>query len=190
LLDVVRNAQPSILVGVSGQPGVFREEIIREMASHVDRPLIFPLSNPTDRSEATPEDLLTWTSGKALVGTGSPFPAVSIGGKSIHPTQTNNSYIVPGLALGILVSRATRVSDAMIMASATALAKLAASQQDSDGLLPPLSQARNVSLAVARAVGRQAIAEGLAVRDTASFEQELQQYVWQPAYPRYVRVDA
>ena len=100
LLDVVRHAKPSVLIGVSGQAGAFTEEAVREMAKHAARPVIFPLSNPTSRSEATAQDLMDWTEGRALVGTGSPFDPVNVGGKKISVTQTNNSYIFPGLALG------------------------------------------------------------------------------------------
>jgi len=120
LLDVVRNAGVTILVGVSAQPGAFTEEIVREMARHTARPIIFPLSNPTSKAEAVPADLLRWTDGRALVGTGSPFDPVEVNGKLVRISQVNNSFIFPGLALGILVSRSTRVSDAMIMASAKA----------------------------------------------------------------------
>jgi malate dehydrogenase (oxaloacetate-decarboxylating) len=118
LLDLVRNAQITALVGTSAQAGAFTEEIVRAMGSHTPRPIIFPLSNPTSCAEATPADLLHWTEGRAIVGTGSPFAPVEVNGKLIPIAQTNNSYIFPGLALGILVSRARRVTDAMIMAAA------------------------------------------------------------------------
>jgi malate dehydrogenase (oxaloacetate-decarboxylating) len=187
LLDVVRNAGATVLVGVSGQPHTFTEEIVREMASHIDRPVIFPLSNPTSREEAIPSDLLQWTDGRALVGTGSPFPPVEINGKSIHITQTNNSYIFRGLALGILVSRAKRVTDAMIMASAKALSGMSPTVKDKNAaLLPPIADSRKVSLVVADAVGKQAIADGVAgVEDEKSFQDELRNYPWEPVYVPY-----
>jgi malate dehydrogenase (oxaloacetate-decarboxylating) len=187
LLDVVRNTKPTVLIGVSAQPGAFTEEAVREMAKHTDRPVIFPLSNPTSRAEATPADLLKWTDGRALIGSGSPFDPVEINGKSIHITQTNNSYIFPGLALGILTSKAKRVSDAMIMAAANALAVLSPTQKDKNAdLLPPIADSRKVSLLVAEAVGKQAIAEGHAgVFDVDTFEQELRAYVWEPVYSPY-----
>jgi len=189
LLDVIRNAKPTILIGVSAQPGAFSEEAVREMAKHTDRPVIFPLSNPTSRAEAAPEDLLKWTDGRALVGSGSPFDPVEINGKSIHITQTNNSYIFPGLALGILTSKAKRVSDAMIMVSARALAALSPTRNDKNAdLLPPIADSRKVSLLVAEAVGKQAIAEGNAgVVDEMTFEQALHTYVWEPVYRPYER---
>ena len=126
-------------------------------------PVIFPLSNPTSQAEAAPADLLRWTDGRALVGTGSPFAPVEVNGKLIRIAQVNNSYIFPGLALGILVSRARRVTDGMIMAAAKALAALSPARADKSApLLPPIADARKVSLVVAEAVGRQAIADGVA----------------------------
>ena len=122
LLDVVRNVRPTILIGASGQPGTFTEAIVRAMAEHVDRPIIFPLSNPTSRAEATPADLIAWTDGRALIATGSPFDDVSYGGRRFPIAQCNNSYIFPGLGLGVLAVGARRVTDAMFMAAARALA--------------------------------------------------------------------
>jgi malate dehydrogenase (oxaloacetate-decarboxylating) len=159
------------------------------MARHTARPVISPLSNPTSRSEATPENLLRWTDGAALVGTGSPFPPVEIGGRSVAVTQTNNSYIFPGLALGILTSQARRVSDGMIMASARALAELSTGADGVGGLLPRLADSRRVSFAVAKAVGRQAIREGLAgMPDEETFLKALRDYVWDPIYVPYERI--
>ena len=192
LLDVVRNAKATVLVGVSGQPGAFTEDVVREMAKHTDRPIIFPLSNPTSREEATPEDLLKWTDGKALIGTGSPFAPVTINGKSFHIAQTNNSYIFPGLALGILASRAKRVTDGMIMASAKKLAELSPTVKDKNAnLLPPIADSRKVGLLVGEAVGKQAIADGVAgVADEKAFEEFLHAYVWEPVYLPYERIKA
>ena len=192
LLDVVRNVAPTVLAGVSGQPGAFSEPVVREMARQVERPVIFPLSNPTSRAEATPEDLLRWTEGRALVGTGSPFAPVRIGGRSVPIAQTNNSYIFPGLALGVLAARARRVSEAMIMASARALAALSPARSDpSAALLPPIAESRRVALVVARAVGRQALLEGSAgVAGEEAFERELASCVWEPVYLPYERIPA
>ena len=191
LLDVVRNAQVTVLAGVSAQAGAFSEQVVREMASHTPRPIIFPLSNPTSKSEAAPADLLSWTEGRALIGTGSPFAPVEFGGKLVPISQVNNSYIFPGLALGILVSRARRVTDAMIMAAARALASLSPARQDRNApLLPPLADSRRVSLVVAEAVGKQAIAEGIAeISDEATLKAQLGAYVWEPVYLPYVRID-
>ncbi len=190
LLDVVRNAGITVLAGVSAQAGAFTEEIVREMARHTPHPVIFPLSNPTSQSEAAPADLLRWTEGRALVGTGSPFAPVEINGKSIRIAQVNNSYIFPGLALGILVSRARRVTDDMIMAAAKALAALSPARTDKSApLLPPIADARKTSLAVGEAVGMQAIADGVAEAiDEASLADELRAYVWDPVYLDYERI--
>src|SRR5580704_2892737 len=174
LLDVARHAKPTVLIGVSGQPGAFTEEAIRAMAKNTERPVIFPLSNPTSRSEATPQQILDWTDGRALIGTGSPFGPSKFDGREIRVDQTNNSYVFPGLALGIISSKARYVSDAMIKAAAIALAELAPTRQNKNAsLLPPLASIRSVSLAIAKAVGKQAIQQGHAFVDEAQFEQEL-----------------
>ena len=189
LLDVIRNAKPTVLIGVSGQAGAFSEDVIRGMAKNTDRPIVFPLSNPTSRCEATPQQVVDWSDGRALVGTGSPFGPAKFNGKEVHIDQTNNSYIFPGLALGTISSKARRVSDGMIKASALALAELAPTKQDkSASLLPPLATIRSVSLYVARAVGKQAIKEGLAPVDETQFENELAANVWEPVYENYERV--
>jgi malate dehydrogenase (oxaloacetate-decarboxylating) len=189
LLDVVRNAKPSVLIGVSGQPGAFTEEAVREMGKHSDRPVIFPLSNPTSRSEATAQDLMDWTEGRALIGTGSPFAPVNVGGSRISVTQTNNSYIFPGLALGIVASKATRVTDAMVKAAAEELIRHLPTRNDKHGgLLPPIAEARRIGRFVGRAVGRQAIQDGKAlILDEADLDRELQNNIWEPIYVPYER---
>jgi malate dehydrogenase (oxaloacetate-decarboxylating) len=190
LADVVANAKPTVLIGVSGQAGAFTEPVIREMAKHVHRPVIFPLSNPTSRSEATPEQLMAWTDGRALIGVGSPFPPVVVNGQSVPINQTNNSYIFPGVGLGVLASEARRVNDAMFMAAAKALAELSPTVQDKNGrLLPPVTELRNVAVAVARAVGRQAQTDGLAPkRHDNDLEESIQSRVWNPGYQPYLAV--
>jgi malate dehydrogenase (oxaloacetate-decarboxylating) len=190
LLDVARNAKVTILVGTSAQTGAFTEEIVREMASHTARPIIFPLSNPTFKSEATPADLLRWTAGRVLVGTGSPYDPVEVNGKLVRISQVNNSFIFPGLALGILVSRSTRVSDAMIMASAKALASLSPTIADpSAPLLPPIADCRKVSRVVAEAVAKQAMADGTAEKvDDKTLRERIRDYVWDPVYLPYERI--
>jgi malate dehydrogenase (oxaloacetate-decarboxylating) len=186
LLDVVKNAKPTVLIGVSGQPGTFTAVTIRLMAQNVKRPVVFPLSNPVSRCEATPQQIVDWTEGRALIGTGSPFPPASYQGGPVSFAQTNNSYIFPGLALGIISSRARHVSDAMIMASVQGLAEIVPTRKDKNaGLLPPLTAIRAVSRTVARAVGRQAIKDGLAQIDAAQFEKELDANIWEPLYEAY-----
>jgi malate dehydrogenase (oxaloacetate-decarboxylating) len=189
LVDVIRNAQPTVLIGVSGQAGAFTEEAVREMARHAERPIIFPLSNPVSCSEANPQDLLNWTEGRALIGVGSPFGSVSFGGKRVLIDQTNNSYIFPGLALGIVASKAKRVTDTMIMAAAKELARLVPTHADKHAsLLPSLSESRRLGRSIAQAVGRQAIEDGQAqVTDEVNLERELQANIWEPVYVPYER---
>jgi len=191
LLDVVRNARVTVLAGVSAQAGAFSEEIVREMARHTARPIIFPLSNPSSKAEATPHDLLKWTDGRALVGTGSPFPPIEINGKKVRVSQVNNSFIFPGLALGILVSNARRVTDGMIMTAAKALAGLSPSRGDQDApLLSPIGESRQVAIVVADAVARQAVAEGVAqVQEDAKMGDRIREYVWNPVYVPYELVE-
>jgi malate dehydrogenase (oxaloacetate-decarboxylating) len=189
LLDVVREAKPSVLIGVSGQKGAFSEQVVREMAKHTARPVIFPLSNPTSRSEATPQDLLNWTEGRALIGTGSPFEPVDFGGKKIHIAQTNNSYIFPGLALGIIASKARHVTDTMVKAAAQELIRHLPTQKDKDAsLLPPLAESREIGRFIAQAVGRQAIQDGQAqVTGEDELSRELRANIWEPVYETYER---
>jgi malate dehydrogenase (oxaloacetate-decarboxylating) len=189
LLDVIRNVKPSVLIGVSGQAGAFTEQAVREMAKYADRPVIFPLSNPTSRSEATAQDLMDWTEGRALIGTGSPFEPVNVGGKKVAITQTNNSYIFPGLALGIVASRAKRVTDTMVKAAAEELVRQLPTQKDKQAsLLPPLSQARELGRLIGMAVGRQAIRDGQAlVVNEDVLSRELEANIWEPAYVPYER---
>ncbi|WP_115711416.1 NAD-dependent malic enzyme [Legionella sainthelensi] len=186
LLDVVRNVKPTALIGVSTQKGAFTEEVVRTMAKYTERPVIFPLSNPTWHSEAVPQDLFNWTDGRALVGTGSPFEPVTFKGKKFLIDQTNNSYIFPGLALGIISSQAKRVSDGMIKAAALALAACSPARNDKTAnLLPPLANLRSISLDVARAVGKQAILENLAGIQESELEKELAANIWEPVYKLY-----
>lgn len=184
LLDVMNNARPTTLIGVSGQAGAFTEDAIRAMASHVDRPIIFPLSNPTSRSEATPVNLVAWTEGRALIGTGSPFPPVEYKGRLLPVNQTNNSYIFPGVGLAVLAVNASRVTDSMFMAAGVALAELSPAKHDPLArLLPPVDQLRAVSVSVARAVAKQAQLDGVAEScDEATLEQRIRAQVWEPVY--------
>lgn len=189
LLDVVNNVHPTTLIGVSGQAGAFTEAAVRTMARHVDRPIIFPLSNPTSRSEATPEQLIEWTAGRALIGTGSPFAPVPWEGRQIPINQTNNSYIFPGVGLGVLAVNARRVTDSMFMAAGKALAALSPALLDPHArLLPPVDQLRSVSVSVALAVARQAQAEGIAdICDERELRQRIEHEVWEPVYRHYRR---
>ncbi|MFP5231958.1 MAG: NAD-dependent malic enzyme [Acidobacteriota bacterium] len=195
LLEVVRRVRPTVLIGVSGQAGAFTEEVVRAMMAGLHgrggqpaQPVILPLSNPTSRCEASPGDVIRWTGGQAIVGTGSPFPPVEFGGRTLKIAQTNNSYIFPGMALGIVSARARRVSDGMIMAAAKALAALSPTGEDPQAaLLPPLDSLREVSMSVAVAVGRQAEREGLAAVTGEAFLEDLAANMWEPVYLPYRR---
>lgn len=188
LEDVINNAHPTVLIGVSGQTDAFSETIIREMAKHVERPIIFPLSNPTSKSEANPVDLLKWTEERAIIGTGSPFGMVQKGGKMWRVDQTNNCYIFPGMGLALIAVKAQRVTDSMFMHAAKALAECSPVHYNrEDNLLPPLVKIREVSLKVALAVAKEAIHAGLAnVIPPGDLEEYLQNYMWQPEYLPYV----
>lgn len=188
LEEVVRNAKITVLIGVVGKSGMFTEAAVRAMAKNTERPVIFPLSNPTSKSEATPMDLLRWTNGKALIGTGSPFEPVKWGDREICIDQTNNSYIFPGLALGIVASKAQRVTDQMFMTAARTLEKLSPVEEDRNAsLLPPLKDSRRLSRLIAEAVAREAIAEGLSQLKESEVEATVAANVWEPRYARYVR---
>lgn len=188
LNDVIKNVHPTLLIGVSGQPGIFTEEIVREMASHVERPIIFPLSNPTSRCEATPTELQRWTGGRAIIGTGSPFNAIMKNGAPFRVDQTNNAYIFPGMGLGLIAVQSRRVTDNMFMAAAKALADCSPAIHSPDAnLLPPLTDIRNVSLAVAVAVAKEAIRSGLAEKPKEGVAEYIQNMMWTPAYLPYKR---
>ncbi|MGL5726248.1 MAG: NAD-dependent malic enzyme, partial [Plesiomonas sp.] len=165
LMDVVRNAKPTVLIGVSGQPGLFTEEIIREMHAHCARPIVMPLSNPTSRVEARPEDVIRWTDGAALVASGSPFAPVLHAGTTYAVAQCNNSYIFPGIGLGVIASGARRVTDNMLMAASRALADRSPLANHGEGsLLPCLSEIQELSKYIALKVAKAAQFDGVAVQ--------------------------
>ncbi|HAU0188312.1 TPA: NAD-dependent malic enzyme [Legionella pneumophila] len=188
LTDVINNAQPTILLGVSGQPNQFKEAMIKTMLSYCERPIIFPLSNPTSRAEAIPQDLLNWTAGKALIATGSPFEPVAINGHKIEIAQCNNSYIFPGVGLGVVAGQAKRVTDLMMMAAAVALSELAPAIRTGEGrLLPELNSIREVSQHIARAVILQGIKEGhIGPMNDNEIDDSIKRTMWTPQYEPYV----
>ena len=189
LLDVARNVRLTVLIGLSGQPGAFPERVVRTMAEFTRQPIIFPLSNPTSRSEATPSDLLSWTEGRAVIGTGSPFPPVLKNGVSMRIDQTNNSYVFPGIGLGAITARARHISDGMLLAAARSLAEVSPSKRDPKAnLLPPVSELRDVSYRVALAVALQAQSEGLAEQTSREeLEACIRLKMWTPVYRPYRR---
>ncbi len=187
LTDVIGKIDATILIGLSTVGGAFSETIVREMARKIERPVIFPLSNPTANSEATAEDLIRWTDGRAVVATGSPFAPVNYGGRKIPIAQCNNVYIFPAMGLGIVASGARRVTDSMMLAAARALAANSPALKDSSAsLLPPLTDLRRVAAEIALAVGTQAQKDGVAAK---LGEDELRQRItaaqWTPTYPSY-----
>jgi malate dehydrogenase (oxaloacetate-decarboxylating) len=185
LAEVIKRVRPTVLCGVSGQPGLFNREIVVEMAAHVERPIIFALSNPTSRSEAIPVDLIAWTEGRAVVATGSPFADVPYLGQIVPVSQCNNVYIFPGVGLGVIASGARRVTDAMFLQAAHALADCSPARRDpQDRLFPPLQDIRAVSKNIAQAVGEAAQREGVAERTTREeLIRRIDARMWMPHYP-------
>ncbi|MEE3650143.1 MULTISPECIES: NAD-dependent malic enzyme [unclassified Brenneria] len=189
LLEVVRNAKPTIMIGVSGQPGLFTEEIIREMHQHCARPIVMPLSNPTSRVEARPEDIIRWTDGAALVATGSPFSPVIYQDKVYPIAQCNNSFIFPGIGLGVLAAGAKRITDGMLMAASRALADCSPLANNGEGaLLPDIADIQSVSKRIALEVAKVAQLQGVAMVTSAdALEKAIAQNFWQPQYRNYKR---
>ena len=189
LMDVVKNVKPAILIGTSAQPGSFTEDVIREMAKNVERPVVFPLSNPTSKSEAVPMDLINWTDGRAIVATGSPFPPVEFHSRLIKIGQCNNVFVFPGVGLGVIASGARRVTNEMFVAAARALAEFSPAVQDAtESLYPALEQVRKISRSVALAAGGEAARLGLAepiAREELA--RRVEATMWIPRYLRYVR---
>jgi malate dehydrogenase (oxaloacetate-decarboxylating) len=190
LADVIANAHPTVLIGTSGQSHAFTEPAIRMMAKHVRRPVIFPLSNPTERSEANPADLDAWTEGRAVIASGSPFAPIKRNGKQFRIDQNNNAYVYPGIGLGAIAVRARRISDAMFLAAAKAIAELSPAKRDPEAnLLAPLVDIRKLSFHVALAVARQAQAEGFAdARSEEETAAAIKDKMWEPLYASYRRI--
>ncbi len=185
LIESLRNARASVLIGVSGIPGVFTEEMIRRMALHAERPIIMPLSNPTSHAEVTPSSAIEWTDGRAIVATGSPFPAVSFNGVTHEIGQANNVFVFPGMGLGALTVGASRVSGKMFLAASKALADAVDPELVAAGqIYPSISDVRATSLQVAKAVAHQAVAEGLA-EPVADLDQRIEEEMWFPEYLPY-----
>ncbi|MYZ37363.1 NAD-dependent malic enzyme [Streptomyces sp. MnatMP-M17] len=182
LLTTVRQARPTILIGTSTSPGTFTKEVVTAMARHVERPIIFPLSNPTERIEAMPSAILAWSDGKALTAAGIPVEPVELNGVRHVIGQANNALLYPGLGLGTIVSRARRVTSGMLLAAAEAVAGQARVGAPGASLLPPVSDLRASSATVAVAVARAAIAEGVAENAPEDLVQAVQDAMWQPRY--------
>ena len=184
--EVVRRVKPTILIGASTVSASFTEPIVREMAAHTQRPIIFALSSPAARSEAKPADLIAWTDGRALIATGSSFGQVTHMGVTYGVAHLNNAMLYPGLALGAIVSGAARISNGMVAAAADAVSSLVAVRQPGASLLPHVDDLRSVSATVAVAVAEVAVAEGLARTEFTDIVQQVQDAMWQPEYRRIV----
>lgn len=196
LLEVVRNAKPGIMLGVSGMPGLFTEEVVKEMALHCERPIIFPLSNPTSRAEARPADVMAWSENRAIVATGTAFPPTEVEVsrtsntrtiKSFEHSQANNSLLFPGLGLAHKVVGATRITDSMLLAAARAIATCSPVMKTGDkeaALLPPLDCIVDVSKRVAFEAGRTAIEQGVATKltDVTKLQEAIEDAFWAPQY--------
>jgi malate dehydrogenase (oxaloacetate-decarboxylating) len=187
LYDVVRKYRPTVLIGLSGVARSFNEQIVREMAAHVDRPIIFPSSNPSSISEAAPADLYAWTDGRVLVATGSPFPNVEHNGRVHRVGQGNNVFIFPGLGLAAIAANASRITDSMTKVASEALAKQVTSEERAAGLLfPAVSRLRSVSFEIAVAVAHQAIQDGVAAVAHDDVERLVREARWSHDYEDYV----
>ena len=191
LAEVIKNVSATILIGVSSHPGQFTEQIIREMARKVERPVVFPLSNPYDRAEAVPKDIIQWTDGRALVATGTEYPPVSLKGRLFKIAQCNNFYIFPAIGLAVGASGAKRVTDRMMVAAAEALGNFYPDNVDTDAeqLLPPIESMRDVAIQIAIMVGLQAQQDGVTpVMSEEELRARVQQRFWIPQYHNYKRI--
>jgi malate dehydrogenase (oxaloacetate-decarboxylating) len=187
LPELIKKIDATVLIGLSTVHGIFSESIVREMAKKTERPIIFPLSNPTSHSEANPADLISWTEGRALVATGSPFSPAKYGGKTIDIAQCNNVYIFPAVGLGLVASRARRVTDKMLLAAANALGENSPAIKDpTASLLPGVQNIRDVAREIAFAVALSAQQEGLALSvDETQLRCRVTESQWTPEYVGY-----
>ncbi|MBH0065298.1 NAD-dependent malic enzyme [Psychrobacter fjordensis] len=189
LAQVVKQAKITVLFGVSGQKGLFTQEVIESLCANTEHPIVLPLSNPTSRVEATPQEVMNWSKGKAIVATGSPFPHTTYNGQSFEVSQCNNSYIFPGIGLGVLAARATGISDNMLTAASQALADISMEYEKAPGaILPPIRVIREISEKIAYAVALQAAQDKLALPITSeNLQRRLKANFWLPEYRNYRR---
>ena len=189
LAQVVKQAKITVLFGVSGQKGLFTQEVIESLCANTESPIVLPLSNPTSRVEATPQEVMNWSHGRAIIATGSPFANTTFNGQSFEVSQCNNSYIFPGIGLGVLAARATGISDNMLMAASQALADISVQYEKAPGaILPPIRFIQEISKEIAYAVALQAVKDKLALPVTAeNLERRLKANFWLPEYRNYRR---
>ncbi|KAL8690443.1 MAG: hypothetical protein Q9218_004117, partial [Villophora microphyllina] len=195
LLSIIKETKPHVLIGTSTKPRSFTKEVVEEMAKHVERPIILPLSNPTRLHEADPKDLIKWTDGKALVATGSPFPPVKYNGNEYEIAECNNSCAFPGIGLGAVLSRTRLLTKAQLVAAVKALAAQSPALRDPNkGLVPNVIDVREISVQIAKAVIRTAVAEGLATEkgipdDEAELDDWVREQMWEPKYRPLVKIE-
>ncbi|MGA6101107.1 NAD-dependent malic enzyme [Psychrobacter pocilloporae] len=189
LAQVIQQGGVTVLFGVSGQKGLFTQEVIEALCANTEHPIVLPLSNPTTRVEATPQEVMNWSRGKAIIATGSPFPPTTFNGQTFEVSQCNNSYIFPGIGLGVLAAQATSISDNMLMAASQALADISMEYQKALGaILPPIKVIREISEKIAYAVAVQAVEDKLALPDTAeNLQRRIEANFWLPEYRHYRR---
>lgn len=189
-MEVINNAKPSILIGVSGVAGLFTEPLIKAMKSHCLLPIIFPLINPIKQVEARPEDIIQWTDGQVIIATGSPFEPIEYKGKSYAIAQCNNSYIFPGLGLGVVAANISRITDEMLIVASETLAKVSPLASSGIGeLLPPLTEIANLSKDIAFAVAKVAYQQKLALEiSDEMLKAKIERNFWIPEYRNYKRI--
>ena len=189
LAQVVKQAKITVLFGVSGQKGLFTQEVIESLCANTENPIVLPLSNPTSRVEATPQEVMNWSRGRAIIATGSPFANTTFNGQSFEVSQCNNSYIFPGIGLGVLAARATGISDNMLMAASQALADISMEYEKAPGaILPPIKVIKEISEKIAYEVALQAVEDKLALPITAeNLQRRLKANFWLPEYRNYRR---
>jgi len=184
--EVIAHVHPTVLIGVSGQTGAFTQPMIETMAKFVKEPVIFPLSNPTSKAEATPQELLTWTKGKAIIATGSPFPPAEFENHLYHIGQCNNVYIFPGVGTGALAAEAKEVTDGMFLTASHILASFSPYVGDARAsIFPPIVDVRKISRAIAIGVAKKAIEEGVSSIAVSEVEKRVSEIMWEPHYPTY-----
>ncbi len=190
LLEVMHGAEPTILIGVSGVPGLFTEAVIKAMKAHCNMPIIFPLSNPSRQVEATPEQVINWTEGEVIIATGSPFESVEYKGQMFPIAQCNNSYVFPGIGLGVVSAKINRITDEMLMAASAMLAQASPLANTGTGeLLPPLVEIAALSKKIAFAVGKVAFEQNLALPlSDEQLMENIERNFWTPQYRQYRRV--